>query len=76
MSALTGDDDKELLPLIKAADKLSALIKCIDERKAGNSEFKKAESSTKKKILELKIEEANIFLEEFIPAYELSLDQL
>ena len=76
MSALTGENDRELLPLVKAADKLSALIKCIDERKAGNSEFKKAEKSTKKKILELNIKEANIFLEEFIPAYELTLDQL
>ena len=76
MSVLTGENDEELLPLVKAADKLSALIKCIDERKAGNSEFKKAEKSTKKKILELNIEEANIFLEEFIPAYELTLDQL
>ncbi len=73
---LTGENDKELLPLVKAADKLSALIKCIDERKAGNSEFKKAETSTKKKIRELKTEEADIFLNEFIPAYELSLDQL
>ena len=76
MSALTGDDDKDLLPLVKAADKLSALIKCIDERKAGNSEFREAEGSTRARILELNIEEANVFLEEFIPAYELTLDQL
>ena len=76
MSVLTGDYDKDLLPLVKAADKLSALIKCIDERKAGNSEFKEAEYSTKERILELNIEEANIFLTEFIPAYELTLDQL
>ena len=76
MSALTGDCDKDLLPLVKAADKLSALIKCIDERKAGNSEFREAEGSTRTRILELNIEEANVFLEEFIPAYELTLDQL
>ena len=76
MSALTGDDDKDLLPLVKAADKLSALIKCIDERKAGNSEFKEAERSTREKIVELNTEEANVFLQEFIPAYELTLDQL
>jgi 5'-deoxynucleotidase len=76
MSALTGDDDKDLFPLVKAADKLSALIKCIDERKAGNSEFKEAERSTREKIVELNTEEANVFLQEFIPAYELTLDQL
>jgi len=76
MCALTGENDKDLLPLVKAADKLSALIKCIDERKAGNSEFREAEGSTRTRILELNIEEANVFLEEFIPAYELTLDQL
>ncbi len=76
MSALTGDSDKDLLPLVKAADKLSALIKCIEERKAGNMEFKEAEHSTRERIAELNLEEANVFLEEFIPAFELTLDQL
>jgi 5'-deoxynucleotidase len=76
MSALTGDSDKDLLPLVKAADKLSALIKCIEERKAGNMEFKEAERSTRERIAELNLEEANVFLEEFIPAFELTLDQL
>jgi 5'-deoxynucleotidase len=50
--------------------------KCIEERKAGNQEFKKAESSTKKKISALNLKEADIFMEEFLPAFELSLDQL
>lgn len=76
MSALTGDSDKDLLPLVKAADKLSALIKCIEERKAGNMEFKEAERSTRERIAELNSEEANVFLEEFIGAFELTLDQL
>jgi 5'-deoxynucleotidase len=73
---LTGDEDKELKPLIKAADKLSALIKCIDERKAGNTEFSEAEAATRKRILEANIPEADVFLDEFIPAYELTLDML
>ena len=73
---LTGNNDEELMVLVKAADKFSALIKCIEERKAGNQEFKKAESSTKKKISALKLKEADIFMEEFLPAFELSLDQL
>lgn len=75
-SALTGDSDKDLLPLVKAADKLSALIKCIEERKAGNMEFKEAERSTRERIAELNLEEANVFLNEFIGAFELTLDQL
>ena len=75
-SALTGDSDKDLLPLVKAADKLSALIKCIEERKAGNMEFKEAERSTRERIAELNSEEANVFLNEFIGAFELTLDQL
>ncbi len=74
--ALNCDSDKELQPLVKAADKLSALIKCIDERKAGNTEFREAEASTRKKILALDIPEADIFLDEFIPAYEMTLDTL
>ena len=73
---LTGDEDKELKPLIKAADKLSALIKCIDERKAGNTEFSEAEAATRKRILEANVPEADVFLDEFIPAYELTLDML
>ncbi len=75
-SALTGKGDEELLPLVKAADRLSALIKCIEERKAGNTEFKKAEASTKKKIQKMNVPEADVFMEEFLPAYELTLDQL
>ena len=75
-SALTGKGDEELLPLVKAADRLSALIKCIEERKAGNSEFKKAEVATKKKIMKEDIPEVKVFMEEFLPAYELTLDQM
>ncbi len=74
--ALTGADDEELLPLVKAADRISALIKCIEERKAGNTEFKKAEASTKKRLLKMKLPEAEVFVNEFLPAYELTLDQL
>lgn len=73
---LTGDEDAELKPLVKAADKLSALIKCIEERKAGNTEFCEAEAATRKRILEANVPEADVFLEEFMPAYELALDRL
>ncbi len=70
------DEDEELWLLVKAADKLSALIKCIEERKAGNAEFKMAEKSTKQLIKKLGCPECDVFLEEFLPAYELTLDQL
>ena len=73
---LTGNEDEELQPLVKAADKLSALIKCIEERKAGNTEFREAESSTRKRIIESNVPEAEVFMDEFLPAYELTLDML
>lgn len=74
---LTGaQEEAEMLALIKAADRLSALIKCIDERKAGNTEFSEAEKATLRRIKEMNIPEAEIFLEEFIPSYEKSLDTL
>lgn len=76
-SLLTGkNEDEELLVLIKAADRLSALIKCIEERKAGNTEFKEAEKSTAKRIKKMNVPEADVFLNEFIPAYEQTLDTL
>ena len=61
---------------MKAADKLSALIKCVEERKAGNSEFISAERSTRESIKEMGLEEADYFMEHFMPAFELDLDEL
>lgn len=68
-------EESELWDLVKAADKISALIKCIEERQMGNTEFKSAEESTVKAIRDLKVPEADIFLEEFIPAYSMTLDE-
>ena len=59
---------------VKAADKLSALIKCIEERKAGNMEFSAAERSTLEALRAMDMPEAEYFLENFIPAYSLTLD--
>ena len=69
------EEDAELWKIVKAADKLSALIKCIEEQKAGNTEFAKALESTEKSIRAMKLPEADMFLEEFIPAFYLSLDE-
>ncbi|MCR5639453.1 MAG: 5'-deoxynucleotidase [Lachnospiraceae bacterium] len=69
-------EDKNLRKIVKAADKISALIKCIEESKTGNLEFVKAKESTEKAIEEMHLEEADIFLKECIPSYQLTLDQL
>lgn len=70
------EEDDALWKLVKAADKLSALIKCIEERKAGNSEFLDAEKSLVKILKDMKLKEVDIFMEEFLPAYELNLDEM
>lgn len=61
--------------LIKAADKLSALIKCSEELNMGNQEFSVAKKSIEKSIENMDCPEAKIFLEEFYPSFELSLDE-
>ncbi len=67
--------DSETKRLVKAADKLSALIKCIEELNMGNKEFEVAYKSTLKSIKNMKCPEADIFLKEFIPSFRLSLDE-
>lgn len=69
------EEEAELWRLVKAADKLSALIKCIEERRMGNADFASAEKSTLEAIRKLECEEAIIFLEQFIPSYDLTLDE-
>lgn len=73
---LQTEEASDLTVLVKAADKLSAYIKCIEERKAGNREFLEAEQATQKALQALACPEAKLFIEEFLPAYALSLDQL
>lgn len=69
-------EDPELLHLLKAADKLSALVKCIEEENAGNREFVKAKQSTLKAIEEMRLPEADAFIKEFLPSYGLTVDEL
>jgi 5'-deoxynucleotidase len=73
---LPKEEDAYLWRLVKAADKLSALIKCIEERKAGNSEFISAQNSITKILEEMNLKELDIFMEEFLPAYHKNLDEL
>ncbi|MCQ2486897.1 MAG: 5'-deoxynucleotidase [Clostridia bacterium] len=72
----TNVDDPELLKIVKAADKICALIKCIEEEKAGNTEFRKAKEATEAAIHAMDCPAAEVFLSEFIPQFSLTLDQL
>lgn len=73
---LLPDEGSDEHILVKAADKLSALIKCIEERKAGNLEFSNAEATTREAIERMSLPEAQVFMQEFLPAYSLTLDEL
>ena len=68
------DKNSEEMKLVKAADKLSALIKCIEETSQGNREFVSARRATEEAIRAMDMPAVNEFLENYIPAYELTLD--
>lgn len=70
-----GESDVELRALVRAADKICALIKCIEEEKAGNTEFLSAGRSTRRILEELHCPEAEVFVREFLPAYSMTLDE-
>lgn len=70
------DEESEEYKLIKCADRLAAYLKCVEEVKAGNSEFKKAKTSIGNELKALKRPEVDYYLKEFAPAYDLSLDEL
>ncbi len=67
--------DEYTLRLVKAADKLSALIKCIEELQMGNNEFRKAKEECERNLKELDLPEVGIFIRDFLPSYSLSLDE-
>lgn len=73
---LTGETQQRLHDIVKAADKLSAYIKCIEERKAGNNEFLSAEKQIRGILDKSPLPELHYFMEHFIPAFELTLDEL
>lgn len=73
--SLKKDEDKELWKLVKAADKISALIKCIEEYRMGNREFEKALEAQQKKIEEINLDEVKYFREHFLDSYYLTLDE-
>ena len=69
------EEDGELRLLVKAADKLSALIKCIEEENAGNAEFKKAAAAQRDYLEGMGLPEVECFLREFLPSFRLTLDE-
>lgn len=68
------DEKTEEYRLVKAADKISALLKCMLEERAGNKEFIKAGESTERALHNMNCEEAEIFLNEFLDSYSMVLD--
>ena len=70
------EDDEALAPIVKGADKLSAHIKCLEEQKAGNTEFDTAARQTWEAIQAMDRPELNWFVEHCLGAFALNLDQL
>ena len=70
------EDEADLLPFVKAADKLCAHIKCLEEQKAGNTEFDTAARQTWEAMKAMERPELDWFLENCLPAFILNLDQL
>ena len=75
-ASLVLEEDASVLPIVKAADKLSAHIKCLEEQKAGNTEFDSATEQTRKALVAMDMPELDWFMQECLPAFSLNLDQL
>lgn len=72
---ITGQSG-EIEELVKAADKLSAYIKCVEEMKAGNNEFREAAAQTRKALDAYELPEVAYFMETFMESFSLTLDEL
>ena len=70
------EDQEDYVHLVKAADKIAALTKCIEEGKSGNHEFRRAESEHFEQLSASTLSEVIYFLEKLLPGYRLSLDEL
>lgn len=73
---MENKNDKELIKYVKAADKLSALVKCIEEIRVGNDEFKSAKLSTERLLHDMNMPEVEEFIESFLPSFSLTLDEI
>ena len=70
-----GPEDADLAKYVKAADKISALIKCIEEEQSGNKDFDQAKEATLRKIKSFQMPEVDYFMEHFLPGYYMTLDE-
>ena len=75
-SAALSPAASEIQQLVKAADKLSAYIKCLEELKAGNTEFRQAAEQTRYALEDMELPEVDYFMEHFLPSFKLTLDEL
>lgn len=75
LMTMSGEQDEALKPLVKAADRISAVIKCVEERRSGNRDFSKAEQTILKSIADMGLPEADYFIKEFLPSYGLTLEE-
>lgn len=70
------EEDKELWKYVKAADKICAYTKCLEEAKAGNGDFAKAAKTNLEAINKIDMPEVRCFMEEFLPSFNLTLDEM
>ena len=75
-AGLLTETDPQVTDLVKAADKLSAYLKCLEELKAGNLEFQSAANQTLESLQAYHLPELTYFMEHFLPAFQLTLDEL
>lgn len=68
--------DEQTYAIVKAADKISALLKCIQECRAGNLDFTTAKESTEKKLRQSQLKSVQYFMKHMLPAYNMTLDEL
>ena len=73
---LQAEKDCEEYVFVKAADKLSAYLKCLEELRSGNSEFIQAKRTIEETLHEKRMRSVEYFFEHFVPAFELTLDEL
>ena len=76
LPSLLPEKQSQEYRFVKAADKLSAYIKCLEELRSGNAEFSRAEKTIRKALREKKMRAVDYFFDHFIPAFQLTLDEL
>ena len=73
---LVRESDGEIRCYVKAADKLAAWLKCQEELKAGNTEFRRAADETMAALKAMRMEEVDWFMDKLGGAFQLTLDDL